>query len=402
MSPQETLALSVAYEAYEQESLSDLIAARVLERALPLSSFEPDATTIVEFREKMGVRPLHFTHAEMGDIPVLIADDLGQPSGAFKSRGASYAIMKAQAADTVMAASAGNHGNGVAIAARRAGKASYVHAAANASPVKVENMRNNGATVINEHASVDAAVPAAIQMSRDTGATFIHPYDNLDVIAGQATVGFEMIEELLQQHLLGEIDVHNDPIRICMPIGGGGLISGVAIAVRWAKDQGLLGEQVAVYGAQMQGCDAMNRAVQNLRSGQDVENLFEDDALDTACDGTAVTSVGELTLPIVADTRYVQKITTVAPYELADSMDSLSKFHGQPVEPAGALSLAGATRDSRREFGQMYYVTFTSGGNVSEATQEHFKAEQAARHFTRARCAIASGQVTRHMVAVAR
>lgn len=401
MSPLETLTMPDTSEIYEQESLSDLIATRVLERALPLSSFAPDQHLIQEFRGEMGVTPLQFTHAALGDIPVLIADDLSQPSGAFKSRGASYAVLMAREAYAITAASAGNHGNGVAIAASRAGKASYVHAAANASSVKVANMRSNGAIVVNEHASIDAAVPAAERAGQEEGATFIHPYDNLDVIAGQATVGFEMVQKLRDQHATGSLDVYQDRIRLFIPIGGGGLIAGVAIAVRWAKDQGLLGEQVEVHGAQMEGCDAMNRAVSVVQSGQEMpENLFENEELAHECDGTAVTKVGDLTLPIAADRRYVHKITTVSARELADSMQSLSEVHNHLVEPAGALSMAGATRDSQREFGQMYYVTFTSGGNVSDATREHFKATSCADNYSRRRCSVMSGQVTRQMVSL--
>jgi threonine dehydratase len=359
-----------ADEAEKLELSAELIAEEVLELALPLSQFADNNPYRAMFYERMGIRKAECSVFTNGDHRVYIADDTVQESGSFKSRGAAYAAMTSSSS-VLTAASAGNHGNGVAIAGRRLGKEVVIEAAATASEVKVTNMKRNEATVHAVHTSVDAAMPAAKNLAREKSGTFIHPYDDLRVIAGQATLGFDTLAELLADESSGHFDLMHDPAKVFVPIGGGGLISGVASVFRWAKDVGVIGEQVQVIGVQMEGCDAMRRSVEELqayRSGP----LFAEDEFNPACDGTAVQDVGSLTLQIAADKRYVADIVTVSEAELGHAMQELVVAQGKRIEPAGALSMAGALVDMHQNETPSIYMTVSSGRNVSQETWDHF------------------------------
>lgn len=359
-----------ANEAEKFEASAELVADEVMELALPLSQFADDNPYRTMFYERMGIRKAEFSVFANGDHRVYVADDTVQESGSFKSRGAAYAAMTAP--NTVLtAASAGNHGNGVAIAGRRLGKEVVIEAAATASVVKVTNMERNNATVHALHESVDAAMPAAKKFAKEKGGTFIHPYDDLRVIAGQATLGFDKLEELLTEESAGQVDLIRDPVKIFVPIGGGGLISGVASVFRWAKDVGIIGEQIQVVGVQMEGCDAMRRSVEELQAYQNGP-LFAEGEFNPACDGTAVQNVGDLTLQIAADKRFVADIVTVSEAELGHAMQELVVAQGKRIEPAGALSMAGALVDMDQNEIPSVYMTVSSGRNVSQETWDHF------------------------------
>lgn len=354
------------------EHTAEFVADEVIDLALPLTEladrgYDADRQ---KFYEVMGIRKAAFLTVTSGEHTVLITDDTVQESGAFKSRGAAYAAMMS-VGDVLTAASAGNHGNGVAIAGKRLGKKTIVEAASNASIVKVSNMEDNGATVNAVHASVDAAMPAAKQKAAELGGAFIHPYDDLRVIAGQATLGFDQLEKLLTDEAEGKLDLMRDTIKVFVPIGGGGLISGVASVFRWAKDHGIVGEQVAVIGVQMEGCDAMRRTVMQNRAGLTSE-LFLDGEFNPSCDGTAVKEPGTLAQQIVSDERFVADIVTVTEEELGHAMHELETAQSKRVEPAGALSMAGALVDMDQNDTPTKYVTISSGCNVSDETWQHF------------------------------
>lgn len=361
-----------AHTMEQLEHKAEFISEEIIELALPLTElsdrdFNADRH---RFHEVMGIRKAEFQTVTSGEHTVIITDDTIQESGAFKSRGAAYAAMTA-VGNVLTAASAGNHGNGVAIAGKRLGKKVVVEAASNASPVKVSNMESNGATVNALHYNVDSAMPAARRRAAELGGVFIHPYDDLRVIAGQATLGFDQLEKLLTDEAEGKLDLMHDSVKVFVPIGGGGLISGVASVFRWAKDNGVVGEQVKIVGVQMQGCDAMRRTVMQQRTERSGE-LFAEGEFNPACDGTAVKNPGKLAQQIVADERFVADIVTVTEEELGHAMHELNAAQGKRIEPAGALSMAGALVDMDQNDVPTTYVTISSGSNVSQETWDHF------------------------------
>ena len=358
--------VSLQHETHEEFD-SEAIAGAVIERALLLSELGGDSARHREFRETMGIRYMAFGDYVDGASRVIVADDTVQESGAFKSRGAASAAL-ATDAHTLVAASAGNHGNGLAIAGRKIGKQVIVEASAETSPVKVTNMSRNGAIVHAVHESVDTAMPAAKVQAREEGVAFIHPYDNLDVIAGQATAGLEMLDQLLTEEDLGAIDLHKDPVEVYVPIGGGGLITGVASVFHWAKSVGIVGENLVVYGVQMEGWDAMRREVEGFE-----HPLFDAGEFNPACDGTAVANVGLLAKSVVSDARFVQNVVTVSEVELGKAMRHLESLQGTRIEPAGALSMAGAQKAMRQSgYDNRTYLTMSTGKNVADSTWRHF------------------------------
>lgn len=354
------------------EHSAEFIADEIVELALPLTEIADHGqnSSRERFYEQMGIRKAEFHVTTSGEHRVYITDDTVQESGAFKSRGAAYAAMMTTG-DVLTAASAGNHGNGVAIAGKRLGKRVIIDAASNASEVKVANMEHNDAEVNAIHASVDAAMPAARRRAQELGGAFIHPYDDLRVIAGQATLGFDQLEKLLTDEADGRLDLMHDPVKVFVPIGGGGLISGVASVFRWAKDHGIVGEHVEVVGVQMEGCDAMRRAIEQ-HVAQEQGDLFADGAFDPACDGTAVKEPGTLALRVVSDKRFVADVVTVSKEELGHAMHELEAVQDKRIEPAGALSMAGALMDMDQNDNPSTYITISSGCNVSDTTWSYF------------------------------
>jgi threonine dehydratase len=373
------------------ESNVDAIVAEVVKRSLPLSQFEDANPRRHEFHERMGIQQAVFSTFTSGEHVVCIADDTVQESGSFKSRGAAHAAMMASGV-LLTAASAGNHGAGVAIAGKRLGKEVIVEAASTASVVKVNNMERHKAVVNAVHQSVDMAMPAARQHAVERGGTFIHPYDDMNVIAGQATLGYEKIEELLTQEADGKLDLMHDAVKVFVPIGGGGLISGIASVFRWAKDVGVIGEQVQVIGVQMEGCDAMRRVCGGWQG-----ELFAPGEFNAACDGTAVQHVGTLARQICEDKRLVADIVSVSEGQLGHAMQELLIAQGKRIEPAGALSMAGALADMD-DAEPAFYMTVSSGRNVSQETWDYFAAAAGYKR-TATRPQSLGGYVVREMAA---
>lgn len=381
-STQETLRTS--QEVYE----AVLAEARQLSVLEPGDSIERDA-----FYGEMGVlrTPLTEAHYDAsGHVSYIKLE--AQRSGSYKTRGAAYAVRRAhqQALERgvplqrLAIASAGNAAKGVADAGNALGLETTAHVIDGASPIKVGNILAVGGSVQSGYDKLEAAMQGADADGRQDGVATIHAFDQVEVMAGQATVGFELVADLLALQAQGKLDTLTDPVKLFVPIGGGGLISGVACAVRWAKDIGLLGEgNVQVVGVQMQGCDAMNRAVKLLRRNKVVPtDLFDDPRksrpFNGKADGVAVRTPGELTSKIVADSRFVADILLVSEGELGQAMTKLSRTHGTTVEPAGALSMAGALRygkqypATRRQGNSEHLVTITSGLNVDESTFDYF------------------------------
>ncbi|MGI6755366.1 MAG: threonine ammonia-lyase [Atopobiaceae bacterium] len=262
-----------------------------------------------------------------------------QVTGSFKLRGAYFKISQLpnEALEKgIIACSAGNHAQGVALAATRMGVKSIVCMPDGAPIMKVENTRNLGAEVRLVTGSYDDAHDEAVRLQQETGATFIHPYDDEDVIAGQGTIGLEILDQL------------EDVDAVVVPVGGGGLISGVACAIKNLKPS------CKVYGVQAQGASAFADAFQKgTWAASDTANTF--------ADGIAVKNPGELTFKMCE--KYVDDVVTVSDDEIAAAILSLMERQKLVSEGAGAAPVAAALFKKLPLEGKRV-VAVVSGGNI--------------------------------------
>ena len=239
-----------------------------------------------------------------------------QATGSFKVRGAYYKISQLseeESAKGVIACSAGNHAQGVALAATRRGIKSIVCMPDGAPIMKVENTKNLGAEVCLVPGTYDDAHDKAVELQEETGMTFIHPYDDEQVIAGQGTIGLEILDQL------------PDVDAVVVPVGGGGLISGVAFAIKSLRPE------VKVYGVQAEGAPSMYRSLH--------EHKYQTlKAVSTFADGIQVKTPGELTYQICE--QYVDDIVTVSEDETAAAILSLMENQKLVAEGAGAVPVA--------------------------------------------------------------
>ena len=264
-----------------------------------------------------------------------------QVTGSFKVRGAFVKISKLshkQTAYGVIAASAGNHAQGVAYAAMIKKIPCTIVMPENASPAKVAATRSYGAKVIRRGANYDDAWEATQQIAKSEGSTIVHAFDDPDVIAGQGTIGLELLEDL------------PDVDRIYVPIGGGGLAAGVAIAVKSRKPN------VKIIGVESTAFPAMKESLAK-GSLQCTKHGY------SIADGIAVKQPGELTHQIVS--KYLDDIVLINDTSIVKTMFLLMERAKLVVEPAGAASLAyllsnGSYVGSRKD----KVVTILSGGNV--------------------------------------
>ncbi len=262
-----------------------------------------------------------------------------QITGSFKVRGASYKISQLSETERekgVIACSAGNHAQGVALAATKMGLKSIVCMPDGAPIMKVESTKRLGAEVCLVKGSYDDAHDKAVALQEETGMTLIHPYDDELVIAGQGTVGLEILEQL------PEVDA------IVVPIGGGGLISGIAFAIKSLRPE------VKVYGVQAAGAASMFEA---YKSG----NYQTLPAASTFADGIAVKTPGEITYEMV--NRYVDDIFTVTEDEIAAAILALMENQKLVAEGAGAVPVAAVLFDKLPIKGKNV-VCIVSGGNI--------------------------------------
>ena len=262
-----------------------------------------------------------------------------QNTGSFKLRGSGYKIAMLSEEEKqkgVIACSAGNHAQGVALAASKCGISSLICLPDTAPISKVEATKSYGAQVCLVPGVYDDAYNKALELKEEKGYTFVHPFDDEYVIAGQGTIGLEIMNEM------------NDVDAVIVPIGGGGLISGVACAVK------SISPHVKVYGVQAAGAPSMYNAV---RHGQ-IEAL---DSVSTIADGIAVKKPGEITYEMVS--QYVDDIAVVTEDEIAAAILALIEKQKMIAEGAGAVSVAAAMFNKFPLEGKKV-VSLISGGNI--------------------------------------
>lgn len=262
-----------------------------------------------------------------------------QRSGSFKLRGAYNRIRHLstdELARGVVAASAGNHAQGVALAAGLVGTTAVIVTPEGASLNKIEATRAYGAEVIQRGESFDDAFSEAERIATDTGRVLIHAFDDPLIIAGQGTIGLEIMDERTTLDTL------------VVPIGGGGLISGIALA---AKSQN---PRIKVVGVQASGADAM---LQSRRAGR----VQARDSVRTIADGIAVKRPGTLTFAMIQE--YVDEIVTVDEHEISRAILIFLERSKLLVEGAGAVGLAALLAGKLGSHNQTV-ATVVSGGNI--------------------------------------
>jgi threonine dehydratase len=272
-----------------------------------------------------------------GDV-VLKAENL-QRTGAFKIRGAlnKLAALGDACSAGVVCGSAGNHAQALALAARSRGVSCEVFMPEGAPIAKVEATEALGAVVKFAGTSVDECVAAAKDRAAEAGLAFVHPFDDPDVVAGQGTLGLELLEDL------------PDLATVVVPVGGGGLASGVAIAIKSARPE------VRIVGVQVDTCAAYP---ESLKAGRPVA---AQSAL-TIADGIAVKRPGELTLGLVA--QWLDDVVVVAEDEVAEAMVLLMEKAKLVVEGAGAVGVAALLAGQVVPSAQGTTCVILSGGNV--------------------------------------
>lgn len=262
-----------------------------------------------------------------------------QYTGSFKLRGACYKIAcltEEEKKKGVIACSAGNHAQGVALGATKNGIDSLICLPAGAPISKVEATKRYGAKVCLVPGVYDDAYQKALELKEEKGYTFIHPFDDEYVIAGQGTIGLELLNQL------------PDVEAVIVPIGGGGLISGVAYALKSLKPD------VKVYGVQAQGAASMLRSIEKAHR----ECL---PSVSTVADGIAVKEPGEQTFEICS--KYVDGIVTVTEDEICAAILALMEQQKLIAEGAGAVAVAAAMFNKVPVAGKKT-ICVVSGGNI--------------------------------------
>jgi threonine dehydratase len=286
--------------------------------------------------------------SELLGQPVHLKAENLQRTGSYKIRGAYNRLSQLDAAERargVVAASAGNHAQGVALAARELGIRATIFMPIGVALPKLEATRGYGAEVVLHGTVFDETLLAALEFAERTGAVMIPPYDHPDVVAGQGTLAFEILEQVP--------DVEN----VVVPIGGGGLIAGVATA--FAQLEPELGRRVRVIGVQAQNAASYPPS---LTAGEPLSITTS----PTIADGIAVGRPGALNFDIVS--RTVTDVVTVADDETAAALVILLERAKLVVEPAGAVGVAAALRGRVAVSGPTVFLL--SGGNIDPMVME--------------------------------
>ncbi|TYL38265.1 threonine ammonia-lyase [Natronococcus pandeyae] len=293
-------------------------------------------------RETSRHTPLEYSHtySSMTGADVYLKLENVQRTGSFKIRGATNRIATLSDEEKeagVVTASAGNHAQGVALAATRSGVDSTIVMPEHAPISKVKATRNYGAEVVLEGTDYSQAAERAHEIEREENRTYLHAFDDPDVMAGQGTIGLEILED--------EPDIDT----VVVPIGGGGLISGVATAIKERNPD------ARVIGVQADGASS---AAPSLNKGERVSI----DGVDTIADGIATRSLGER--PFRTIQEHVDDIVTVSDPEIAVAITYLLERSKTVVEGAGAVSLAALLFETFDYDEDETIVPILSGGNV--------------------------------------
>lgn len=274
------------------------------------------------------------------DANVYLKTENLQVTGSFKVRGSYYKIsqlLDEEKAKGVIACSAGNHAQGVALAATKCGIKSLICLPEGAPISKVEATKKYGAEVCMVKGVYDDAYSKAIELRDEKGYSFIHPFDDPDVISGQGTIGLEIMEQLPNAD------------AVIVPIGGGGLIAGVAYTIKQ------INPNCKVYGVQAAGAPSME---QSIADGK-IETL---DKVQTIADGIAVKTPGNLTYDLVS--KYVDGIVTVTDDEIALAILTLLEQHKLIAEGAGAVPVAAVLTGKIPNIEGKNVCCLVSGGNI--------------------------------------
>ena len=296
------------------------------------------ATAVHRLARRTPVLPYPRLSRKFGGEVVLKAENL-QSTGSFKLRGVAnkLASLGNTATGGVVAGSAGNHAQALASGAQQLGIACHVVMPSWAALAKIEAAKRYGATVELAGDSLESAVARAKEHAETHGMTFVHPYDDPAVIAGQGTVGMEIAQDV------------DDLSQVVVPLGGGGLLAGVAAALRHAVPD------VRIVGVQAAAC-APFAEVFHGRSADGI------DLRTTIADGISVKKPGEHTIPLVR--RYVDDVVTVTEDETAEAMVTLLDQAKLVVEGAGAVGMAALTAGKVQPPPSGTTVVVLSGGNV--------------------------------------
>jgi threonine dehydratase len=279
------------------------------------------------------VIPSAYLSQRFGGKIVLKAENL-QRTGAFKIRGAMNKLSQlGNAKETgVVAGSAGNHAQGLALAAKHFGAKCDIFVPKGASLSKIAATKHHGATVLDGGESVDTAVAAALARAEETGMAFCHPYDDLDVIAGQGTLGLELLEDIDDLELL------------IVPLGGGGLLSGTALAIKHQRPN------VKIIGVQASICAPF------------IHDTFPQGQILTLADGIAIKRPGSITKPIIE--KWVDDIIEVDEDSIADAVVLLMEHSKMLVEGGGAVGLSALLTQQLTPASTGTTCIVLSGGNI--------------------------------------
>lgn len=279
------------------------------------------------------------TFSEMTGGQIYLKCENRQKTGSFKIRGASNkiaALVERGEVKSVVASSAGNHAQGVAFAAKKFGIPATIAMPATAPIAKVQATQGYGAKVVLSGDCYDDAYAKACEICDEEGATFLHPYNDLEVIAGQGTLGLEILSDL------PTVDI------VIVPAGGGGLLSGVAACIKQ------INPRIRVIGVQAEGADAIARSFREKK-------YISTDAVSTIADGIAVKSPGDITVELI--NRYVDDVVTVSDIEISEAILMLMERCKQIVEPSGATPVAAVLKGKVDVKGKKV-VCLLSGGNI--------------------------------------
>lgn len=296
--------------------------------------------TLEPILHKTGLIESQFFSREYGNRVFLKPENF-QVTGSFKIRGAYYKISKLSEEEKsrgVIAASAGNHAQGVGYAAQMLGVKATIVMPETTPIIKVEATKKFGVQVVLHGDTYDDACRKARELEEENGYVFVHPFDDIDVMLGQGTVALEVLKEL------------EDVDKILVPIGGGGLISGIAMAAKMLKPG------IKIIGVEPEGACCIARSL-------DENKVTELKKVDTMADGVAVKKPGDLTFEVIKE--FVDEVVTVSDSDILEAILLLMERHKMITEGAGALSVAGLKKLASED---KNVVCVISGGNIDIST----------------------------------